>query len=137
MILTQPHDTPHPAGIFYGTLVAVEDLGPQETTFKGKTRKVRYVRLTFETVSGEERRRLTRTFTASLHSKSRLADFLGKWRGAPIMPGETVDLDNFLGKQAALVIAHRQREDGPGVFAVIEAASPSVASGTTARGNVR
>ncbi|MGZ4973508.1 MAG: hypothetical protein ACXWDN_12175, partial [Limisphaerales bacterium] len=46
-------------------------------------------------------------FTASLHTKSRLAEFLGKWRGRPVVPGETIDLSKLIGASCTLVVSHQ------------------------------
>lgn len=115
--------------------VDVIDLGKQEMEFHGEKRLVPRVRLVFETEGANGVRGLvSRTFTASLNNKARLSEFLGKWRGKPVVPGETLDLSKLLGVSCTLVISQQQRADGMGMYAGIDAVSrPTkkvVASGT-------
>jgi len=103
----------------------VIDLGMMETEFQGQKRLVNKVRLVFETEQKNEEGKnctLSKTFTASLNSKAKLAEFLGKWRGRPIVPGETIDLGKLLGACCTLVIPHQQNLVGR-TYASIDAVS--------------
>jgi hypothetical protein len=71
------------------------------------------VRLVFETEEVlEDGRNATihKRFTASVHPKSRLAEFLGKWRGKPVADGESIDLAKLIGASCTLIISHEERE---------------------------
>jgi hypothetical protein len=116
---------PHPEGIHPGVCVDVIDLGLVETEFQGEKRMVNKVRLVFETEQKAEDGRnctVSKNFTASLHPKAKLAEFLGKWRGRPIVPGETIDLAKLLGACCTLVISHQQNLVGK-TYASIDAVS--------------
>jgi hypothetical protein len=102
---------PHPEGVHNGVCVDVIDLGLVETDFQGEHRTVPKVRLVFETEALDEagkRCTISKTFTASLHPKAKLAEFLTKWRGRPVVPGESIDLTKLLGVSCTLVTSHQQ-----------------------------
>jgi hypothetical protein len=65
---------------------------------------------------------IAKRFTASVHPKSRLAEFLGKWRGKPVAPGESIDLSKLVGACCTLVVSHVTRDDGR-TYAQIDAVS--------------
>jgi hypothetical protein len=116
---------PHAEGIYPAVCVDVIDLGLMETEFQGQKRLVNKVRLVFETEQKNEEGKnctLSKTFTASLNSKAKLAEFLGKWRGRPVVPGETIDLGKLLGACCTLVISHQQNLVGR-TYASIDAVS--------------
>jgi hypothetical protein len=116
---------PHVEGIHPAVCVDVIDLGMVETEFQGQRRLVNKVRLVFETEQRNEEGRncsITKTFTASLHPKAKLADFLGKWRGRPVVPGESIDLAKLIGANCTLVISHQQNMVGR-TYASIDAVS--------------
>jgi hypothetical protein len=116
---------PHPEGIHPAVCVDVIDLGLVPTEFQGQTRIVNKVKVVFES---EQRMddgtafTISKNFTASLHPKARLAEFLGKWRGRPVLPGETIDLAKLLGACCTLVISHQQNMVGK-TYAAIDAIS--------------
>ena len=114
---------PAPEGIHSALCVDVIDLGINPTPYGDKAQ----LRIVFELESKmDDGRPFTQSqkFTASLHPKATLAQFLAKWRGKPIGDNETLDLDKLLGAQATLVISHEQAKDGSGkTFAVIDAIS--------------
>src|SRR6516225_4157989 len=116
---------PHVEGIHPAVCVDVIDLGLVETEFQGERRLVNKVRLAFET---EQRNAdgkncvISKTFTASLHPKAKLAEFLGKWRGRPVVPGESIDLAKLVGANCTLVISHQQNMVGR-TYASIDAVS--------------
>jgi hypothetical protein len=105
----------HPEGIYPAVCVDVIDLGLQRREFQGETKMVPRLRVVFETEAvGSDGRRLSvsKSFTASLHQKAKLAEFLGKWRGRPVMPGESVDLDKLIGACCTLVVSHATLRNG-------------------------
>ncbi len=126
---------PHPEGIHPALCVDVIDLGLVEMEFQGQRRMVNKVKLVFESEQMTEDGKnctVSRNFTASLNAKAKLAEFLGKWRGRPILPGETIDLAKLIGVCCTLVVSHQQNLAGR-TYASIDAVSkPSkrlVASG--------
>jgi len=116
---------PHPEGIHPALCVDVMDLGLVETEFQGQKKMVNKVKLVFESEQrGEDGKAYTvsKNFTASLHPKAKLAEFLGKWRGRPVTPGETIDLAKLIGASCTLVISHQQNMSGK-TYAAIDAVS--------------
>jgi hypothetical protein len=116
---------PHPEGIHPAVCVDVMDLGLVETDFQGQRRMVNKVKIVFESEAKTPEGKpcmVSKNFTASLHPKARLAEFLGKWRGRPVMPGETIDLGRLLGACCTLVISHQQNLVGK-TYASIDAVS--------------
>ena len=88
--------TPHPEGIFPAVCVDVIDLGPVTSTWEGQTKTANKLRIVFETEEvGNDHKRMTvsKSFTASLHPKAKLTEFLGKWRGKPVADGAVRILD--------------------------------------------
>ena len=116
---------PHAEGVFSGVCVDLVDLGVVEDDWNGQRRLVHKLRLLFETEYRDEVGKaglIAKTFTASLHPKSKLAGFLGAWRGRPVVPGDSVDLKNLVGASCTLVISHRQNLVGR-TYASIDAVS--------------
>jgi hypothetical protein len=116
---------PHPEGIHPAVCVDVIDLGMVETEFQGQKRIVPKLKLVFESEQKTDDGRscvVSRRFTASLHPKARLAEFIGKWRGRPVVPGESIDLSKLIGACCTLVISHQQNPQGR-TFASIDAVS--------------
>ena len=116
---------PHPEGIHPAVCVDVMDLGLVETDFQGQKKMVNKVKLVFESEQKTEDGKVctvSKNFTASLHPKAKLAEFLGKWRGRPVVPGETIDLAKLLGASCTLVISHQQNMSGK-TYASIDAVS--------------
>ncbi|HEY5911203.1 MAG TPA: hypothetical protein VJA21_11430 [Verrucomicrobiae bacterium] len=116
---------PHVEGIHPAVCVDVIDLGLVESEFQGQRRLVNKVRVVFETEQRNEDGKnciITKTFTASLHPKAKLAEFLGKWRGRPVVPGESIDLAKLIGANCTLVISHQQNMVGR-TYASIDAVS--------------
>ncbi len=117
---------PHPEGIHPAVCVDVMDLGLVETEFQGQKKMVNKVKLVFEseqkTEDGKANCTVSKNFTASLHPKAKLAEFLGKWRGRPVNPGETIDLAKLIGACCTLVISHQQNMSGK-TYAAIDAVS--------------
>ncbi len=116
---------PHPEGIHPAICVDVMDLGLVETDFQGQKKMVNKVKLTFESealTDDGKRYSVSKNFTASLHPKAKLAEFLGKWRGRPVMPGESIDLQKLIGANCTLVISHQKNLSGK-TYASIDAVS--------------
>ena len=116
---------PHPEGIHPAVCVDVMDLGLVETDFQGQRNLKPKVKIVFESEAKTEDGRpcmVSKNFTASLHSKARLAEFLGKWRGRPVLLGETIDLGKLIGACCTLVISHQQNLLGK-TYASIDAVS--------------
>jgi hypothetical protein len=116
---------PHVEGIHNAVCVDVINLGLVETEFQGQRRLVNKVRIVFETEQRTEDGRnctISKTYTASLHPKAKLTEGLGKWRGRPVMPGESIDLDKLIGACATLVISHQTSLAGR-TYASIDAIS--------------
>ena len=116
---------PHPEGIHPAVCVDVMDLGLVETDFQGQKKMVNKVKLVFESEQKTDDGKVctvSKNFTASLHPKAKLAEFLGKWRGRPVVPGETIDLAKLLGASCTLVISHQQNMTGK-TYASIDAVS--------------
>ncbi len=116
---------PHPEGIHPAVCVDVIDLGLVETEFQGQRKMVNKVKLAFESEAKTDDGKpcmVTKNFTASLHPKAKLAEFLGKWRGRPVLPGETIDLSKLIGACCTLVISHQQNLVGK-TYASIDAVS--------------
>ena len=116
---------PHPEGIHPAVCVDVIDLGLVETDWQGERRLVNKVRLVFETEQRNEEGKnciISKTFTASLHPKAKLSEFLGKWRGRPVLVGESIDLAKLIMACCTLVISHQQNAVGR-TYASIDAIS--------------
>lgn len=116
---------PHPEGVFSATCVDWVDLGLVEVEFQGQRKVVPKVRGFFETEYRDETGKagvVSKTFTASLHPKAKLAEYLGKWRGRPVVPGETLDLDKLIGLSCTLVVSHQQNAVGR-TYSAIDAIS--------------
>ena len=116
---------PHPEGIHPAVCVDVMDLGLVESEYQGQRRMVNKVKLVFESEQKTEEGKpctVSKNFTASLHQKAKLAEFLGKWRGRAVVPGEKIDLAKLLGASCTLVISHQQNMVGK-TYASIDAVS--------------
>jgi hypothetical protein len=116
---------PHPEGIYSGVCVDVVDLGLVEVEFQGERRLVPKVRVFFETEYRDETGKaglISKTFTASLHQKARLSEYIGKWRGRPVVPGESIDLAKLVGASCTLVISQQQNMVGR-TYGAIDAVS--------------
>jgi len=116
---------PHPEGIHPAVCVDVMDLGLVETDFQSVKKMVNKVKITFESEAlTEDGKRCTvfRSFSASLHPKSNLSTFLSKWRGRPVTPGESIELQKLIGASCTLVISHQKNLAGK-TYASIDAVS--------------
>ena len=119
---------PHPEGIHPGVCVDLIELGLLPSEYMGTTRWLNKLRLVFETEQrSAEGKNLTlsKTFTASLGSQAKLTEFLGKWRGRPIVPGEMVDLDKVIGACCTLVVSHQVNREGRTVASIDAVSKPT------------
>lgn len=117
--------TPHPEGIHPAVCVDVIDLGMVEVDFQGQHKVVPKLKLVFETEQKTEEGTnytVSKNFTASLHPKAKLCEYLSKWRGRPIVVGETIELSKLIGANCTLVISHAQNMVGR-TYASIDAIS--------------
>lgn len=120
-----PPNKPHPEGVHSAICVDVIDMGLVTVEFQGQSKTVPKIKVVFETPQrGDDGRPLTisKNFTASLHPKAKLFEFLSKWRGRPIVPGETIDLQKLLGANCTLIVSHQQNMVGR-TYASIDAVS--------------
>ena len=116
---------PHPEGIHPAVCVDVMDLGLVETDFQGQRSLKPKLKITFESEAKTDDGKpctVSKNFTASLHPKAKLSEFLGKWRGRPVAPGETIGLDKLIGASCTLVISHQKNMVGK-TYAAIDAVS--------------
>lgn len=110
---------PPPEGIHNAVCVDVIDLGMQETEWGIKPK----LKLTFELETSAEDGYgfwVSKGFTASLHPKATLAQFLSKWRGKPFAENEKIDLGVLIGVSAVLMLQHVQNEVTGKTFAIID-----------------
>jgi len=105
------------------------DLGDMEVEYQGRRSKKHMIRIVFESeavVQGTGVRcSVDKRFTLSLHPKSGLADFCGKWRGRPVMENETIDLAKLVGACCTLVISHRQNAVGRTIATIDAVTKPT------------
>ena len=116
---------PHPEGIHPAVCVGCMDRGLVETEYQGQRSLKPKVKLTFESeakTSDGKSCTVSKSFTASLHPKSNLSAFIGKWRGRPVVPGESINLDKLVGACCTLVISHQKNLSGK-TYASIDAVS--------------
>jgi len=112
---------PCPEGIHSAVCVDVIDLGVKETQY-GPKRKLRIVFEISERMENGKPYSVSRSFTASLHPKATLSNFLSKWRGRAISEGEEIDFDKLITANATLVVSHMVGDTGK-TFACIDAVS--------------
>lgn len=116
---------PHPEGSHAAVCLDVIDLGLVETEFQGQRKVVPKVKLVFGTEhKGPDGKQATisKNFTASLHPKAKLCEFLSKWRGRPVAAGEVIELEKLIGVSCNLFISHQQNAVGR-TFASIDLVS--------------
>lgn len=117
-----------PAGTFAARCCHVIDLGTQTTEYQGERKTSHKIALAWQ-LADEMRSDgtpfiLGRRFTASLHEKAALRQFLEGWRGKSFTPEELKGfaLPKLLNAACLLTVAHIER-DGK-TFAEIKGASP-------------
>lgn len=106
---------PHPAGPYPARCTRIIDLGSQPKTFKGQTKLVHQIMVSFQSSElmpdGDMAGKpflVTAKYTASLGEKSLLRRDLESWRGRPFTKQEldNFDIEAVLGKAALLQIVH-------------------------------
>lgn len=103
-----------PAGATAARCAAVIDLGTQESTFQGETKRQQKILLTFELAelrSDGTPHRVSRRMTASLHKKAQLRAFLEQWRGRAFTDEElrAFNVGKLLGAPCLLNLVHVER----------------------------
>jgi hypothetical protein len=110
-----------PPGTYLARCYSVIDLGTYETTFQGKTRDRRELRLTWEipdeviqTDGGPMPSSISKTYTHSLNEKAALRHDLAAWRGRDFSEQELegFDVSKLLGQPCMLTVSERKGEDG-------------------------
>lgn len=105
-----------PEGVHPAVCVGIWELGTQPSDLYEPSRQIM---LSFEIV-GEETSKgepffVSRTFTASLHEKSKLRPFIEAWRGAKLTEAELkakYDIMERLGKSCQLAVTHATGGNG-------------------------
>lgn len=130
MTLTQSPETgnftPAPEGIHPAVCVDVIDLGQETSEWQGEKKIRNCLRITFEIEAKMDDGKpfvIAKKFTASLHQKAKLAEFIGKWRGRPVEPNESIDLGKLIGASCTLVISQNRNIETKKVYAGIDAIS--------------
>ena len=117
---------PHPEGIHPAVCVDLIDLGMVETSGRASGGWCNKVRLLFETEQRDEEGKnclITKTFTASLHPKAKLAGVPGQVaRAGRWCRARRIDLAKLIGASCTLVISHQQNMVGR-TYASIDAVS--------------
>lgn len=122
--------TPHPAGQFQARCIDVVDLGWAETDYGPKYK----VRLSFYCGEDGTKQRddgpttypmiVSAKFTASLHEKAKLREFIESWGGRPLTAEELekFDLERLVGAPAFIQVVHNAVGDR--VYANIKGIMP-------------
>lgn len=123
---TQSRFTPHPEGQFPAVCVDVINLGERLQTFGGKISIKPKLALVFRT--GQRREdgeffEIAAEFTASLHDKAGLRQFMESWRGKAYTPEQIaagVQVDKMEGAKALLSIMHHTAANSGRVYGKIQ-----------------
>ena len=111
---TESNFTPAPAGVKAAVCVDVWDLGWVEVEFHGEKSMKRKVDIFFQIRDIEPKSEkpflVMKRYTASLHEKATLRKDIETWRGRDLTPEEIeeFDLEDLIGDNCQLVIAHRE-----------------------------
>ncbi|QIK38106.1 hypothetical protein GWK36_09030 [Caldichromatium japonicum] len=116
-----------PSGSLPARCCHVIDLGTQAVEFQGETKRQHKIAIAWQL---DERRSdgapftVSRRFTASLHEKAALRQFLEAWRGRPFTPEELKGfaLPRLINAPCLLNIVHEER--GGNTFAAIKSIAP-------------
>lgn len=96
-----------PSGKQLAVCVGFVDLGTHETNFKGKVEDTRKVFLVWELVDHPTRPLIGKDFTASLHEKALLRQWLKKWRnGKDLAEDEEFDITKLVGQKCEVTVEH-------------------------------
>lgn len=110
--------SPPEAGTFAARCIGLIDLGTQTTTYEGEAKSAHKLLVQFELCDPDNRRddgtrhTISKRFTASLHPKAALRQFLESWRGRPFTPEELrgFDLPKLLGQPCLLGLVHAEKD---------------------------
>lgn len=111
---------PPPAGTFPAICYRVIDLGTQSSVFKGKTKRLHKVMLSWEIHDDEAKMddgqpmSIHQRYTWSMNEKSVLRRDLASWRGKDFTEADFgdngFDIRNLLGKACLLTITHKDKD---------------------------
>ena len=121
---------PCPSGSHHATCIRIIDLGTQRIEYNGEVKTQPKILIQWEILSQNDPDMqmsdgrpyiISRRYTASMHSKSQLANDLKSWRGRDFSPEERAgfDIRNVLGKTCLLSVSHEQSKDGQRTYANI------------------
>lgn len=110
--------TPPEAGTYPARCIGLIDLGTQTSVYEGESKSAHKLLLQFELCDADARRddgaphTVSKRFTASLHPKAALRQFLEAWRGRPFTPEELrgFDLPKLLGQTCLLGLVHTEKD---------------------------
>ena len=124
--------TPVPIGVHKAVLVEIIDLGTQESTYNGETKRRHKVWLKWELADLEmadgKPMTIGHRYTLSFHEKSALRKHLQQWLGRSFDEAEIklgYDFSTHLGMGCTLVVSHNTK--GNKTYANIDAISPAPA----------
>ena len=98
-------------GVHSAVLADIIDLGKVQTAF-GEKDKVRFVWLTDEADENGRTKRVSKSYTKSLHEKANLRKDVEKILGKPLGSAQSFDVEKLIGAQNQLVIEHNEGTDG-------------------------
>ncbi|MBI1742940.1 hypothetical protein HYR54_07715 [Candidatus Acetothermia bacterium] len=108
-----PNETLVGRGEHRAKIVAVGK--PEQSKFDESKQSIK---LTFEIMTGKfEGEKLTKHFTLSLSSKASLGQLYRRLKGEP-KPGERVNIEDLIGQDVAIMVTHKDGDDGD--YAVIQ-----------------
>ena len=117
-----------PSGNHPGVLIAIIDLGTQNSEYQGVKREAHEIfmcwELTDQIVSGTKDRHhlIGKRFTYSFHSKAGLRQLIEKWRGRAYKDDDELNPIDMLGKPCLVNVSNSQKEDR--IFAKFEGVGP-------------
>ena len=122
--------TPVSAGAHKAVLVDVVDLGIETTEYDGQKKDAPKLRLMFEVDEKTDDGRpmvIGRKLTASIHERSNLTKVLQTWLGRSLTTDERnrLDLDEFIGTSAEVMVIHKVDEKDGRVWARIDGIYPA------------
>lgn len=98
-------------GVHSAVLADIIDLGKVQTAF-GEKDKVRFVWLTDEADENGRTKRISKSYTKSLHEKANLRKDVEKIIGKPLGSATSFDVERLIGAQNQLVVEHNEGTDG-------------------------
>ena len=115
---------PCPSGSHHATCIRIIDLGTQRIEYNGEVKTQPKILIPGEILSQNDPDMqmsdgrpyiISRRYTASMHSKSQLANDLKSWRGRDFSPEERAgfDIRNVLGKTCLLSVSHERFNSQP------------------------